>query len=604
MSFPLALALVAPLLQTSEPAFVYERDPAGTWRVESAGRFLVDPEVVTVRFLPGVADLAALQAQLGPGADAQLQGLTTLRTNRLGIHDLRIAPGADPLEVVAALEASGLVAWAEENTIGVYTDVPNDANFGNQWSLNNTGQSGGTPGADVSAVQAWDIETGDPSVTIAIIDSGTQISHPDLNSNIWANTDEIPENGLDDDNNGYVDDTVGWDFASNDNDPETTGSHGTQVGGCVAARTGNGIGIAGLAGGSTGAPGCTMMPCAVGAFSPLGSVLDDAILYAAENGARVATMSLTVGSSKAIDAALDYAWNTAGVFVNNATGNGGGSVGYPSNNPDCVGIGGTTDDDAVWSSSNKGPEVWVVAPSVSIYTTTLTSSYTSTSGTSFASPRAAATAGLVFSMKPLYTNEEVKEILKDSAKDLGTPGFDNAAGWGRLDAAGALALANLRDCNGNGLYDPSEIALDPSLDLNGNLYIDACETLDGDVASISLSAGGTQTFSLDSGPSHAGAIYWMFGSTSGTTPGLAIELVTLPLVPDAYFEITKDNPSLPYFGNFLGLLDGSGQATASLIIGPGANPGLAGLELNHAYLVISGGSVVTASNPIQVDLVP
>jgi len=143
-------------------------------------------------------------------------------------------------------------------------ETPNDPDFRKQWYLHNTGQIflvntflGDTipiwfpfrakPGIDIQALEAWGIETGSPDVVIAIPDTGVDYTHPDLAANIWNNTDEIPDNGIDDDQNGYIDDVRGWDFAYNDNDPMDDGVHGTLCAGIAGAVGNNGIGMTGVA---------------------------------------------------------------------------------------------------------------------------------------------------------------------------------------------------------------------------------------------------------------------------------------------------------------------------------------------------------------------
>lgn len=123
--------------------------------------------------------------------------------------------------------------------------IPNDPSFPEQWGMLNTGQSGGTPGSDVSAVHAWALETGE-DVLVGVIDTGVDRNHPDLAENIYTNPGEIPGNGIDDDNNGFIDDVHGWDFRNDDNDPEDSVGHGTHVAGTIGAVGNNGIGVAGM----------------------------------------------------------------------------------------------------------------------------------------------------------------------------------------------------------------------------------------------------------------------------------------------------------------------------------------------------------------------
>src|SRR5690606_6474909 len=132
--------------------------------------------------------------------------LTLLRSNRLGWHDLRLPAGTDLLSAMEQLRAIDGIALVEEATIGTYTAVPNDPRFDDQWAMQNTGQTGGTAGADMTAVAAWDINAGDSSVWVAVVDSGTNYNHTDLSANMWKNPGEIEGNGVDDDGNGFTDD--------------------------------------------------------------------------------------------------------------------------------------------------------------------------------------------------------------------------------------------------------------------------------------------------------------------------------------------------------------------------------------------------------------
>src|SRR5262249_43903516 len=124
--------------------------------------------------------------------------------------------------------------------------VPNDPEFPNLWGLQNTGQNGGVPGADVSATRAWGLSTGSSSILVAIIDTGIDYNHPDLAANVYSNPGEIPANGLDDDGDGFVDDVHGYDFANNDSNPFDDNGHGTHVSGTVGAVGNNARGVVGL----------------------------------------------------------------------------------------------------------------------------------------------------------------------------------------------------------------------------------------------------------------------------------------------------------------------------------------------------------------------
>ena len=142
------------------------------------------------------------------------------------------------------------VLYAEPDYTVCITEIPDDRDFGLLWGLRNTGQEvngdPGTPGADIRAVGAWDVFTGDPDLRIAVIDTGVDYNHPELAGNIWTNPGEIPDNGIDDEGNGYIDDVHGYDFRYEDSDPFDGASHGTHVAGTIGAVGNNGEGVVGV----------------------------------------------------------------------------------------------------------------------------------------------------------------------------------------------------------------------------------------------------------------------------------------------------------------------------------------------------------------------
>ena len=163
----------------------------------------------------------------------------------------------------------------------------------------------------------------------------------------------------------------------------------------------------------------------------------------------------------------------------------------------------------------------------------------------------------------------------------------------------------MADCNGNGIADPIDIGMGTSTDFDGNGTPDDCDPLSVDGVQLSLSAGGTQSFALDAGAGLAGEIYWIVGSVTGTSPGLTSGGVTLPLNFDVYTQFTLELANL-WIANSLGLLDGAGAGSASLTLGAGFDPTLAGLQLHHAYAVIDLGPITPlfASNAVPLLLVP
>jgi subtilisin family serine protease len=136
--------------------------------------------------------------------------------------------------------------YLEPNYIVRANVLPNDPMFSELWGMRNTGQTGGVSDADIDADEAWELSTGSRSVVVGVLDTGVDYSHPDLAANMWTNSAETPDNGIDDDGNGFVDDYRGWDFANGDNDPIDDHNHGTHCAGIIGAVGDNGIGVVGV----------------------------------------------------------------------------------------------------------------------------------------------------------------------------------------------------------------------------------------------------------------------------------------------------------------------------------------------------------------------
>ena len=176
----------------------------------------------------------------------KLQKMTLIKDYPgIGYHLIRVEESR--LEkTLEALSLSDKFENAEPNYIVKAVRTPNDSRFNELWAMNNIGQIGGKPDADIDATKAWDISTGSKKVIVAVIDTGVDYTHEDLADNMWTNRGEIPGNGIDDDNNGFIDDYYGWDFAYDDNDPMDVYSHGTHVSGTIGGVGNNGKGVAGV----------------------------------------------------------------------------------------------------------------------------------------------------------------------------------------------------------------------------------------------------------------------------------------------------------------------------------------------------------------------
>lgn len=320
--------------------------------------------------------------------------------------------------------------------------------FEDQWHLRNTRQLGGTSGADVNALGAWDDTLGD-GVVVAVVDSGIHSGHPDFAGRMWVNVGEVPGDGLDNDGNGYPDDVDGWNFVSGNNNPvppTTSGgdTHGTAVAGVVAAAV-NGNGVTGLA------PGARLMNLRACGFDGCGSwEVAWAIVYAVDNGADVVNLSLGApapNNGPEWDAITYDAYTYAlehGVIIATAAGNLHPSqiqVGWtiiPAAFPHAnnISVAATTPADTLTDWSFFDSTTDIAAPGESILTTH-PSGWAYMDGTSFSAPLVASAAALVLADTPGATYREVIARLEGFARRL--PDLDGKVRTGRLDAGMAVS---------------------------------------------------------------------------------------------------------------------------------------------------------------------
>lgn len=320
-------------------------------------------------------------------------------------------------EAVERYEASPNVEYVEPDYELHPAKLPDDPKYPKMYELNNRGQTGGAVDADLDAPDAWNVTTGSADTVVAVIDTGMDITHPDLNDNVWTNPDEVPDNGIDDDSNGYIDDVHGWDFhddyvVSRDRGAETYRGgasvfdgakqdlHGTIAAGPIAAEGNNGTGVTGINW------LVKVVPLKIVGPDGVVHVTDaiDAINYAVNENIDISSNSWGGGDySQALFDAIDRAGQQGHLFVA-AAGNGNedwlgdnndtrpfypASYDTPSNN--VISVAASNDTDTLTSFSNYGAEsVDLAAPGRDIPCPVPGDSYSLCWGTSIATPHVSA----------------------------------------------------------------------------------------------------------------------------------------------------------------------------------------------------------------------
>jgi len=339
--------------------------------------------------------------------------LDTLIPNSLAF---RIVPISLPLEPPRHLEGEGLYTVSQQPV---------------NWGIPRIG-----------APQAWQTTHGSEEVVVALIDSGVDYTIPELAQSMWVNKDEIPDNGIDDDGNGYIDDIHGWDFRDDDNSPFTGTRlhwHGTFVASIIAARPGKNA-IVGVA------PGAKIMDIRFLDSENLfygqdWKIFAEAVNYAVDNGASI--INLSVYSSGRPRAVLEQAIRRAtekGVIVVAIAGNEGlPEVSYPAKYDFVIAVSAINHSDQLAEFSNYGSEIVLTGPG-EIITSLIPGGFLATrSGTSFAAPFVSGTLALILSANQHMTGAQAVALLEESATDLGTAGHDNYFGHGLVNADAAVS---------------------------------------------------------------------------------------------------------------------------------------------------------------------
>ncbi len=472
---------------------------------------------------------------------------------------VRLQP--DKLErALEQLRDDDRVRYAEPNFV-VHADarpnnpLPNDPFFGRLWGLNNTGQSvgglPGTPDADIDAPEAWAMTTGSPAVTVAVIDTGIDSSHPDLAPQMWVNPGEnctgCRTDGVDNDANGYVDDWRGWDFATGDNNPADDHGHGTHVAGTIGAAGDNKIGVTGVNW------HVRLMPLKFLSSAGSGTTADavSAVLYAADKGAAVLNNSWGGDEySQALADAIAVADDHGALFVA-AAGNSGtdndAMPTYPSSYelPNVISVAATDHRDGVaWFSNVGHRSVDLGAPGLNIYSTWPGASYQYLSGTSMAAPHVSGAAALVKAAFPAATDVGIKALVFNSVDPNLSLAGETATG-GRLNVASAVG------CTDSPTIWFESPAAGFSVDVGAPVSVTAIATrcADSGVVEVTASANGTPIFLVGRGdglytgtytPTAAGS---MTVSVTASTGGKTATRTVTGLA-SATYPITPGGPSV------------------------------------------------------------
>lgn len=405
--------------------------PVGVRAAEPGGPTAPGSQPVTRVLVRFVSDASPAQrADMRARADVQRDAMLAVR----GLELVDPEPGVSVGAAVADLERMDGVLYAEPDRILHQAATPDDPLLSYQWGL-----------SAIRAPEAWDVTTGSAQVTVAVVDTGIDATHPDLSPNLWTNPGESGEgrqaNGLDDDGDGRIDDVHGWDFVDDDAQPQDGNGHGTHVAGTIAARGNDATGVAGV----SWAAG--LMPLRVLDDDGSGYVSDvvTAYAYAARSGARVVNASL--GGDRFSRAEHDAIVAAPGTLFIVAAGNDGAdndtTAAYPCDydlaNVICVAA--SDRDDALASFSNHGAaSVDLAAPGVDIASTWPGGRYAVLDGTSMATPHVTGAAALLLAHDGGLTVAGLRAALLNSAH--ASPALTGrVATGGRLDVAAALAVS-------------------------------------------------------------------------------------------------------------------------------------------------------------------
>lgn len=393
---------------------------------------------VLVVFKPGVSKQERASVLKTHGVSmrfADADGLDS-RTRYLAdgrIAEIKVPKGVNRDVLLKKLSQHQAISIAEPNYIikaisnSAQQVLPSDPRFAELWGLNNTGQAGGRVDADIDAPEAWTVTKGDRDVIIGVIDTGMDYNHPDLQANRWINPGEIAGNGIDDDNNGVVDDVYGYSAFNNNGNPMDGEGHGTHVAGTIGAAGDNGVGVTGVNWNVTMLPCQFLGPDGTGTTAGAIACINYYTNLKLNHGINIRATNNSWGGggfSDALRLAIKAGTDAEILFIaaaGNSAQNADVTPHYPAGYdlPGIVAVASTDRNDNMSSFSTFGPTtVDVAAPGSAVLSTLPNNRYGSLSGTSMATPHVAGAAGLIWSIAPDLTIAEMKDILLNSGDSL------------------------------------------------------------------------------------------------------------------------------------------------------------------------------------------
>jgi len=577
--------------QTISPYAATQKQNMGNNRYKVlGGGATYDMNTILVQFNPGSTDFErdGCCRKVGLGAIDKYKIVN-------GLALIHVA-GGDPVAALAVVGADPAVLRAGLNYIVSTQVIPNDPLFGSTWGMNNTASQLN----DIDAPQAWDIYTGDPNYRVAVIDTGIDFNHPDLQGNIWVNPGEIANDGIDNDGNGYIDDVSGWNFVTNTNNAQDGNGHGTHVSGTIAAKGNNGIGVAGVAWNAKIVPLKFLSDTGSGTTANAIKAID----YCTSNGIKLSNNSWGGGL---FDSLLQQAIVNAGavdhLFIaaaGNSALNIDVSLAYPAsyNLSNMVNVASTANSGILSSFSNYGvATVQVAAPGSNIFSTwpvALTvlgqpNGYNSDSGTSMATPHVTGLAALLRGKMPSWTAAQVRSAILGSTKPL-TALAGKVGREGIISAFNALAATNIESIppTVNAVRTPATanaagwnnanvtVAITGTDNVGGSGVRDVKYTINGGVTLTSAGATANVVTSTDG---IATLVYWATDNSGNVSPAGSMTVRVDKTAPVTTITATPGATS-----------------TSVVISGTDATSGVSG-----TFYSVDGAPAVAYSGPITLD---